>query len=96
MTWYWHWKKNHNKYQDGKIKQNWMSMDSWEGSEKSLWYFLVLFLEGQPLAKGAVTTGWELSPGVPGANHGTGKLQREFVEGKTYSQAKQEEMPCSF
>lgn len=60
-----------------------MSMDSWEGNEKNHFlpqrearekrrYLFVPFLEGQPL-----------SPGVPGANHGFGKLQREFVEGKT-------------
>lgn len=71
-------------------------MDSWEGSKKNHWYLLVPFLEVQPLAKGAKATGWELSPGVPGANLGVGKLQREFVEGKTHSQAKQEEMPCGF
>lgn len=71
-------------------------MDSWEGSEKNHWCLLAPFLEVQPSAKGAVATGWEPSPGVPGANHGIGKLQREFVEGKTYSQAKQKEMPCGF
>lgn len=77
-------------------------MHSREENENNDLHLLVPFLEVNQLAKGFVATKWQQKAEprsvslVPGAKHEIMKLQREFVESRTYAQAKWEEMPCGF